>query len=274
MTEEESKDTDASESEDTTYVPGLDLLKTQFAEPDEGTVDDGDNDDSPPKGELPKEDPPKGEEGSPEELDESEHTSEDLDDETVRRVLAQSNVQNALRSVAAQQEATLRANLTQELQTERLKEDESLLSDEELGQRKRRADEMSGPLESAKQDGYNTAQQDFMNLGLADVWNHVDELKSLPEAERQNLNPKSTQFKSMGEYISALVDTAANIRAEKLVETKAKSMAETMVQEEMREFRAKQPNPEGVSGPSSPPDDNIDQEGMLGLDLLKRAFDV
>ena len=272
MTEEESKDTGTPESEDTTYVPGLDLLKTQFADtdPDEEPAND---DDSPPKDELPQEDPPKEEDGSPKEPDESP-TTDDLDDETVRRVLAQSNVQNALRSVAAQQEATLRANLREELRMERQKEDETLLSDEELGQRKRKADEMSGPLEIAKQDGYNTAQQDFMNLGLADVWNQVDELKDLPEAERQSLNPKSAQFKSMGEYISALVDTAAGIRANKLVEEKAKSMAETMVQEEMREFRSKQPNPEGVSGPSSPPDENIDRDGMLGLDLLKRAFEV
>lgn len=273
MTEEVSNDTATSVSEDETYVPGLDLLKSQFVEKDESPPTDEDDDTSPPKDELLSEDPPKDDEDdSPKESEES--PQDDLDDETVRRVLAQANVQTALRSVAAQQESTIRANLKQELQLERQTEDESLLSDEELGQRKRRADEMAGPLNVAKQDGYNTAQQDFMNLGIADVWNHVEELKGLSETDRQSLNPKSSQFKSMGEYISALVDKAADIRAEKLVEKKARSMADVLVQEEMREFREKQPNPDGVSGPSSPPDKNIDYEGASGLELLKRAFDA
>ncbi len=264
MTEEESNDTDKTESEDTTYVSGLDLLKTEFVDEPNSSADDT-SDDSDEGDEKPQAD--ESDDSSPKELDV-------LDDETIRRVLAQPNVQTALRSVAATQEANLRAELAQEVQTDRQKDEELLLSDEELGQRKRQQEAMAEPLNNAKQEGYNAAQQDFMNLGIGDIWNQVEELKSLPEADRQSLDPRSSQFKSMGEYVSALVDTAATIRADKLVQEKAQKLADTMVQEEMREFREKQPNPEGVSGPTSPPNRDIDYENATGLDLLKKAFNA
>lgn len=200
------------------------------------------------------------------------------DEETLRKVLSDARVQNQLRSLleqrTAEQLAAARAAWEVEQELQRAREEEALLDDEEYGKLVReRSTQRTGPsVLAAEQAGFERAQQEFFNMAVTSVWSDVEELKSLPDAKRAELDPANPAYNTYGKYISAVIDTAAAARAVKIAEKMANEMVEAKMADRLSQMRKAKPSPATVSGPSKPPGPLVNLETMSGDQLLKAAF--
>lgn len=232
---------------------GMDLLRSAFLEPEATAVEEDSE-------EL---------DGVPEPVP---NAGADTEMEDYSKVFQDPRVIAALRQANQQSLAQARALWENELHNARAREEEALLSDEEIGERVRAQRALQPQLETAQQAGYARAQQDLIRFGIGDIFTKVPELANLSSDERETFNPTNPRYQSMGEYISALVDAAAAKRADKVAESRAKTLAKALVKEELAKIRKNQPSLVGVPGNGVAVDKMIDVERMTGRDLLQKAF--
>jgi hypothetical protein len=259
-TEEEVVETPSAEIDLSTS--GLDDLRAAFAEtPSEGTTD---TESAPGTENTSTEEGPGTQTGA---LEASAVSEEDIS-----RVFQDPRVVTMLQQAQGQSMAQARKLWENELQALREQEEALLLDDEEVGKRVREQQRMEPVLTRARAEGYARAQQDFVANGIGDLWQKVPELRELDRSEKAKYDPTLPTWKTMGEYLNAVVDVAAAKRSEKLATAKAKELAKAMTADELNKFRKNQPSPAGVPGHGREVGKIVDIDSMSGKDILRAAF--
>ena len=195
-----------------------------------------------------------------------------ISDEDISRVFKDPKVVQALQEAQGRSMAQARQLWEMELQRVREEEEALLLDDEEVGRRTREQQRMAPVLNQARAEGYARAQQEFVMHGIGDLWQKVPELRDLDADTKRQYDPTLPTWKSMGEYMNAIVDVAAAKRSEKLADKKAKELAKAMTASELNKFRQGQPSPAGVPGHGREVGKIIDVDNMTGKDILRSAF--
>lgn len=199
----------------------------------------------------------------------------DVQDEDISRVLSSPRVQAQLRDLfnrnSGQAVAEARQLWEAELARRAAEEEDLLLDDEEYGRRIRTAQKLTPQLTQAQQAGYMQGQTESFRMTIGAIW-QIDELKALPDAEKATLDPADPKFGSYPQYVDAVINKVADVRARKLAEKMAKDMTDARVQSELSKFRKSSPSPLSVAGPSGGPSPIVDFDKMSGDDLFKLAF--
>lgn len=200
----------------------------------------------------------------------------DANSEDISRVLQHPELQARIREAFARGNAeSLRlARLQWEAEQRRAREEEdlALLDDEEYGKRLREQQQTQPIIQRAQAQGYARAQQEFFQNAVGSVWQTVSELKTLPEDKRRALDPTNPEFRTYGDYISRLVDTVSNLRAEARAKEMADKIVEARLADERTKSRRENPGPRGVPGPASGPGPIVDLDKMSGEELLRSYF--
>ena len=243
-------------------LSGMDLLRTAFTAP-------------------PADVQPEGTDTEPE-LEQTQDSGEtagapttappEWSEEDLGRALTDPRVVSQLQQFIVERDAMIRRQFELEQSQARAREEEALLSDEELGARVRATASQAPLVTAAQAQGYARAQQDMIRLGIGDVWESVPELKEMSPAERAALDPMNPKFRSMGSYFNALVDVAADRRAEKAANQKAKVLADAMVKDRLAKARKDTPGTQGPTGQGQSVRNLIDVNRMSGREILDRAF--